>query len=84
MVNSEQSRKPDTVSQLLPTEGRMSDVSTPITGLRWWRRRRFLKAYRILRNEAERHTDAGHDMTFSVINEAHIIVHCRSCPELLP
>ncbi len=62
----------------------MSEIRTPIRGLRWWRRRRFMKAYRILRNETERHTQAGHDMTFSAINEAHMIVHCRNCPELLP
>lgn len=62
----------------------MAQVRTPIRGMRWWRRRRFTKAYRILRNEAERHIEAGHDMAFSAINEAHMVVHCRRCPELLP
>lgn len=62
----------------------MVEVRTPLRGLRWWRRHRFLKAYRILRNESERHTAAGHEMSFSAINEAHLVMHCRNCPELLP
>lgn len=59
-------------------------VRTPIRGRRWLRRWLFTKAYQVLRNEAERHTAAGHDMAFSARNEAHLVIHCRRCPELLP
>lgn len=62
----------------------MVEVRTPIRGLRWWRRRRFMKAYRILRNEAERHTKAGHKMVFAAVNEAYIMMDCEDCPELIP
>jgi ribosomal protein L31E len=59
-------------------------IRTPIRGMRWWRRRRFTKAYKIVRNEAERHKKAGHDVDFSAINEAWMKLECKNCPELLP
>jgi hypothetical protein len=62
----------------------MVEVRTPIRGFRWFRRWLFIRAYRILLREADRHTMAGHDMSFSAINEAHLVMHCRECPELLP
>jgi hypothetical protein len=46
----------------------------------WYRRRRFLLAYRILRNEAERHMAAGHDMFFHATNESDLILSCMRCP----
>lgn len=46
----------------------------------WRRRRQFLKAYRILRNIAEDHVNAGHKMHFMAINESHIQMTCRDCP----
>lgn len=52
--------------------------------LKWYRRRRFISAYKILRNEAERHVDAGHHMTFQAINEASLDMHCFECPDLQP
>lgn len=51
---------------------------------RWWRRHRFLLAYRILRNEVERHRAAGHDTEFVAVNEARIRVECTGCPDLQP
>jgi hypothetical protein len=52
--------------------------------MRWYRRRRYIKAYRILRKEAERHSRAGHDTVFVAVNEALMLLDCRNCPELLP
>lgn len=55
---------------------------------RWWirkkkarRRRKFNKAYKILRNEAEHHTKAGHMMDFRAVNESFIIMQCTACPD---
>lgn len=48
----------------------------------WWRWRRFLMAYRTLRNEAERHNAAGHDVYFSVVNPGHVTLECTDCPWL--
>lgn len=48
--------------------------------LRWYRRWRFLTAYRILRNEYERHLVAGHDAHFRAINEARVDWECVDCP----
>lgn len=62
----------------------MVSVRTPIRGLRWLRRRKFNKAYKVLRNEAERHKKAGHNTEFVAVNEALITLVCRDCPELLP
>lgn len=62
----------------------MVEVRTPIRGFRWFRRRQFAKAYRILRNEVERHRRAGHNVEFNAVNEALISVKCHNCPELLP
>jgi hypothetical protein len=50
----------------------------------WYRRRRFLLAYRILRNEAERHMAAGHDMFFHATNESDLILSCMRCPWVGP
>jgi hypothetical protein len=47
----------------------------------WYRRHRFLVAYRILRNISERHRDAGHHVRFRVINEAYIHLECYNCPD---
>jgi hypothetical protein len=47
---------------------------------RWYRRRRFITAYRILRNEYERHRDAGHEVVFRAVNESHITLLCMECP----
>lgn len=52
--------------------------------LRWNRRRRFIKAYRILRNNVERHKVAGHDIEFMAINESLVVMRCENCPELQP
>lgn len=62
----------------------MVEVATPIRGLRWFRRRKFIKAYKVLRNEAERHKKAGHNTGFVAVNEARISLVCHDCPELLP
>lgn len=62
----------------------MVEVRTPIRGLRWLRRRKFVWAYKVLRNEAERHKKAGHNVGFVAVNEAHISLACHNCPELLP
>jgi len=51
---------------------------------RWYRRRRFLTAYKILRNEAERHTAAGHDMDFKAVNESFISMICNDCSDSRP
>jgi len=48
--------------------------------IRWYRRRRFITAYRILRNEAERHQAAGHPMRLSATNQAHFHMECPDCP----
>lgn len=62
----------------------MASVRTPIRGHRWWRRRQFIRAYRILQKEFERHQAAGHQAEFIAVNEALILFECHECPELLP
>lgn len=52
--------------------------------IKWNRRRRFVRAYVILRDEALRHTEAGHNMHFTAVNESHMVIHCIDCPELSP
>jgi hypothetical protein len=52
--------------------------------LKWNRRRRFLKAYRILRNEAERHEKQKHEMRFVAINESYFTMVCKNCPNFQP
>lgn len=52
--------------------------------LKAYRRRRFLSAYRILRNEAERHRGAGHDVVFHMVNESIVYLNCEDCPCLQP
>jgi hypothetical protein len=51
---------------------------------RWWRRRRFILAYRILRSEMERHRDAGHNVRFDIVNPSHVHCECRDCPWFTP
>jgi hypothetical protein len=50
--------------------------------VRWYHKRRFITAYRILRNQAERHTAAGHDMHFIASSQAHFHLDCFDCPDL--
>lgn len=61
-----------------------NSVKTPIRGMRWWRRHRFMHAYHILEREADRHKKAGHNTEFIAVNEALILLECHECPELLP
>ena len=49
---------------------------------RWYRRRLFIIAYYILRNEAERHIAAGHTMEFIAVNEAWLTMRCLNCIDL--
>lgn len=49
---------------------------------RWWRRRQFFRAYRILRNESERHIKAGHvRVNFYAVNPSWIGLHCPECKD---
>lgn len=52
--------------------------------IKWWYRRRFQKAYRILEGLASRHRDAGHEMYFNAVNEADLHLSCVKCPEFQP
>lgn len=52
--------------------------------IKWNRQRRFIKAYRILRNESERHRGSGHDVRFEAVNQSHIMLECINCPCLNP
>jgi hypothetical protein len=52
--------------------------------LKWNRQRRFIKAYRILRNESERHTKAGHHVQFNAVNQSLILLVCYDCPDYAP
>jgi hypothetical protein len=51
---------------------------------RWYRERRFIGAYRVLRNASERHRDAGHNVHFKAVNEALICLECIDCPDFRP
>lgn len=51
---------------------------------KWYRRRRFMKAYHILEKEAAFHTRAGHHMQFVAVNEANLAMRCSACPDLQP
>lgn len=51
---------------------------------KWWRRRRFNKAYKILQKEAERHSAANHSMDFRVVNESWVYMICQGCPDHQP
>jgi hypothetical protein len=48
---------------------------------KWYYERRFITAYRILRNAAERHGAAGHRVHFKAVNEAYILLECVDCPD---
>jgi hypothetical protein len=48
---------------------------------RWYRRRKFLTAVKILETEAERHGADGHDMNFVVVNESYLTMVCTNCPD---
>lgn len=50
----------------------------------WNHKRLFLKAYRILRNESERHTAAGHQMTYEALDTNHVRMECVRCPNHYP
>lgn len=52
--------------------------------LKAYRQRRFVSAYRILRNEYERHRDAGHDVIFFMVNQSTVTLECKDCPCLNP
>lgn len=49
---------------------------------RWRNRRRFQKAYIILRKQADRHEAANHIVEFVAANESYIMLRCTSCPDL--
>jgi hypothetical protein len=49
--------------------------------IKWYRRRRFIKAYKILRSEAERHLSRYHFTEFDAVNESHIVLLCHDCPD---
>ncbi len=49
-----------------------------------YRRRRFIKACKILRNEANRHKEAGHLMEFKASRESYVLMRCTACPNLQP
>lgn len=46
---------------------------------RWWRERRFLFAYRTLRNEEERHSAMGHRVEFTAVSPTLIGIRCLTC-----
>ena len=48
---------------------------------RWWHNRRFLFAYRTLRNAAERHRALGHRVEFSATSEHQMAIICITCKE---
>ena len=55
---------------------------------RWWKRRqrkrrhkKFVKAYLILRKEADIHKAEGHMMDFRAVNESYLIMQCTGCPD---
>ena len=52
--------------------------------LKWNRRRRFILAYRILRNEYKRHKNAGHQVYFRAVNQSDIALNCMGCTDLEP
>lgn len=58
-----------TSTEPVPTEGVLTTVKP-------WR---FVRAYRILRTVAERHTAAGHDVEFVAVNEGRMVLRCRTC-----
>jgi len=51
---------------------------------RWYRARQFIKAYKIMRNEYEKHRDAGHNIEFEAVNSAYMFTKCHDCPNLFP
>lgn len=51
---------------------------------KWWRRRRWNKAVKILTREAQRHVDANHSMDFTAVNEGYLLMICRGCKDLQP
>jgi hypothetical protein len=48
---------------------------------KWYYERRFITAYRILRNASERHRVKGHAVHFRAINEAYVLLECVDCPD---
>lgn len=49
--------------------------------VRHLRRRKFIRAYKVLRDVAERHRADGHDVEFIAVNESHVLLMCHCCPE---
>jgi hypothetical protein len=49
---------------------------------RWYYKKRFLLAYRILRNANERHRALGHNTEFHAVDEVHIFFECSDCPDM--
>lgn len=52
--------------------------------IKWWYKKKFLRAYVTLERLYQRHRDAGHEAYFSAINETNISFHCVNCTELQP
>lgn len=52
--------------------------------IKWYYRRQFKKALKILNSLAERHKDAGHEMHYKVTNASDLHVLCYNCPEMQP
>lgn len=50
----------------------------------WNRKRKFVKAYMILRKEADQHKFAGHLMHFEAVGVERIHMACPGCPEQHP
>lgn len=51
---------------------------------KWRRRRKFLKAARILTAEAQRHIDHDHNMQFTAVSESYVLMICRGCSDNQP
>lgn len=45
------------------------------------RRRKFVRAYKVLRDVADRHKAAGHDVEFIAVNESRVLLMCHRCPD---
>ena len=51
---------------------------------RWYYHRRFMAAYRTLRDSYKRHHDAGHEVYFNATGPTDIHLTCVNCPEYHP
>lgn len=52
--------------------------------IKWWYRRRFNKANKILVDLHKRHKDAGHEAYFNAYDAGSLSFFCSNCPELQP